>query len=129
MITRDVMVPVMTNLQETIARIKPADAAASARMRTRLDHLTKPVGSLGMLEDLAVDLAGICHTLKPSVARKAIVVAAADHGVVEEGVSAYPSEVTAQMLNLFVAGRAAINVLAKQVGAEVIVVDAGVASA
>src|ERR1051325_4158225 len=116
----------MPNLQETIAQIEPPDENAGARMRDRLDHLTKPAGSLGRLEDLAVQLAAIRRTPRPSVDRKVIVVAAADHGVVEEGVSAYPGDVTRQMLAVFVAGRAAINVLARQAGAEVIVVDAGV---
>lgn len=117
----------MAGLQETIARIAPLDEAAMSAMRQRLDQLTKPPGSLGRLEELAVQLAGIAGSLTPSVKRRVIVVAAGDHGVVDEGVSAYPREVTRQMLALFAAGRAAINVLARQVGAEVIVVDAGVA--
>lgn len=117
----------MASLEEAIAQIGPLDAAAMDAMRERLDQLTKPRGSLGRLEDLAIQLAGIAGTLNPSVWRKTIIVAAADHGVVAEGVSAYPSDVTGQMLGLFAEGRAAINVLARQLGAEVVVVDAGVA--
>jgi nicotinate-nucleotide--dimethylbenzimidazole phosphoribosyltransferase len=94
--------------------------------RERIDQLTKPRGSLGRLEDLVVQLAGITGEPDPHVERKIVMVAVGDHGVVEEGVSAYPSAVTGQMLALFTAGRAAINVLARQVHADIIVVDAGV---
>jgi nicotinate-nucleotide--dimethylbenzimidazole phosphoribosyltransferase len=93
----------------------------------RLDQLTKPPGSLGVLEDLAVRLAGISGNPLPRVKDKAVVVMAADHGVVEQGVSAFPSEVTAQMVLNFLRGGAAINVLARQAGARVTVVDIGVA--
>ena len=87
---------------------------------------TKPRGSLGRLEALAVQVAAIRGLHKPAMPVKALVIMGADHGVVAEGVSAYPAEVTAQMLLNFVAGGAAINVLARQVGAEVMVVDMGV---
>jgi nicotinate-nucleotide--dimethylbenzimidazole phosphoribosyltransferase len=100
---------------------------AMAATAARLDRLTKPPGSLGRLEDLAIRLAGITGRPDATVARRAIVVAAADHGVARRGVSAYPAEVTAQMVANFVAGGAAINVLAAAVGASVTVVDAGVA--
>lgn len=113
--------------EETVRQIKPADTAAMAAMRERVDQLTKPVGSLGRLEDLAVQLAGISGTLSLDLGRKVVVVAAGDHGVAAEGVSAYPQEVTGQMLRLFAAGHAAINIISQTVGAEVIVVDAGVA--
>ena len=103
----------------------------STRRRWRgahgLDRLTKPPGSLGRLEDLVVQLAGITGRARRAVDRTAIVVAAADHGVTAQGVSAYPSDVTAQMVANFVAGGAAINVLAAGVGASVTVVDVGVA--
>ena len=98
-----------------------------AEARIGLDRLTKPPGSLGRLEDLVVQLAGITGRTDAAVDRKAIVVAAADHGVTAQGVSAYPSAVTAQMVANFVAGGAAINVLAAGVGASVTVVDVGVA--
>jgi nicotinate-nucleotide--dimethylbenzimidazole phosphoribosyltransferase len=90
--------------------------------REELDHKTKPRGSLGRLEELAVRLAGI----GVDEVRPAIVVAAADHGYAEEGVSAYPAEVTKQMLLNFVSGGAAISVLARELDAELVVVDAGV---
>lgn len=118
----------MADLDSTLARIVPPDLGATAAMQERLDQLTKPTGSLGRLETLAVQLAGITGTIDLDFARKVVVVAAGDHGVAEEGVSAYPQEVTGQMLRLFAADRAAINVLARFLGAEIIVVDAGVAS-
>ncbi len=99
-----------------------------AEARSRLDTLTKPPGSLGRLERLAVQVAGITGDGRPRLARKLIVVMAADHGVAAEGVSAYPAAVTAQMVHNFARGGAAINVLARQVGAAVVVVDVGVAS-
>lgn len=110
-------------------RAQPLDAAAVAEARARHDQLTKPPGSLGRLEDLGVQLAGIAGTCPPPVpARPAVAVFAADHGVVASGVTPWPQEVTAQMLANFVAGGAAINVIARQVGATVEVVDVGVAS-
>jgi nicotinate-nucleotide--dimethylbenzimidazole phosphoribosyltransferase len=102
--------------------IAPLDAAAMQAARAELDRKTKPRGSLGHLEEIAVQLAGIGVT-EP---RFAIVVAAADHGYTDEGVSAYPAEVTGQMLRVFASGGAAISVLARSVGAELVVVDAGV---
>ncbi|HID04957.1 MAG TPA: nicotinate-nucleotide--dimethylbenzimidazole phosphoribosyltransferase, partial [Aigarchaeota archaeon] len=92
----------------------------------RQKQLTKPPGSLGELERLSVQLAGITGRLNPPLERKVVFVLAADHGVTAEGVSAYPAEVTAQMVYNFVHGGAAINVLARLVGAEVRVVDVGV---
>jgi nicotinate-nucleotide--dimethylbenzimidazole phosphoribosyltransferase len=109
-----------------IAGLGPLDEAAMADARDHLDRLTKPPGSLGRLEELAIDLAGITGQPFPTMARRAIVVAAADHGVARRGVSAYPSDVTAQMLANFVAGGAAINVLAEAAGASLTVVDVGV---
>ncbi|HSR33314.1 MAG TPA: nicotinate-nucleotide--dimethylbenzimidazole phosphoribosyltransferase, partial [Anaerolineae bacterium] len=88
-----------------------------AKAQTRQNLLTKPAGSLGRLEKLSVQLAGITGQALPKVDRKAVIVLAGDHGVVAEGVSAYPSEVTAQMVLNFLRGGAAINVLARQVGA------------
>ena len=105
----------------------PLDAAAMAEARAILDGLTKPPGSLGRLEELATWLAGVTSQARPVSERRSIVVAAADHGVTRQGVSAYPSDVTAQMVANFIAGGAAINVLAERVRATVTVVDVGVA--
>jgi nicotinate-nucleotide--dimethylbenzimidazole phosphoribosyltransferase len=110
-----------------IAELGPPDAAAMAVARDRLDRLTKPPGSLGRLEELAIGLAGITGQPFPSMARRAIIVAAGDHGVAHRGVSAYPSDVTAQMVANFVGGGAAINILAEAAGAALTVVDVGVA--
>jgi nicotinate-nucleotide--dimethylbenzimidazole phosphoribosyltransferase len=115
-------------LEEIIANIQPLDEAAMRAARVRQDTLTKPRGSLGRLEELSVQLAGIKADPFPSVKRKAIIVMAADHGVALEGVSAYPSDVTAQMVLNFLRGGAAINVLARQAEARVTVVDIGVAA-
>src|SRR5438477_8772297 len=93
------------------------------------DLKTKPRGSLGRLEEVAVRIAALRGVAVPSVPEAAIVVAAADHGVAAEGVSAYPQEVTAQMIANFAAGGAAINVLAREARARLVVVDAGVAVA
>ncbi|MCX7853605.1 MAG: nicotinate-nucleotide--dimethylbenzimidazole phosphoribosyltransferase [Caldilineales bacterium] len=108
--------------------IPPLDETAMAAARARQNTLTKPPGSLGRLESLSVQLAGITGQPIPQLRDKVIVVMAADHGVVAEGVSAYPQEVTAQMVGNFLAGGAAINVLARHVGARVLVVDMGVAA-
>ncbi len=116
----------MTLLDETIARIGPLDAAATESARMREATLTKPPGSLGRLEDLALQLAGITGTERPTLRRKAVVIMAGDHGVTAEGVSAYPAAVTPQMVANFLAGGAAINALARSVGARVTVVDIGV---
>lgn len=98
-----------------------------AAARERLDQLTKPQGSLGRLEELAIQLAGITGRPRPRLPRKAVLVFAADHGVAAEGVSAYPQAVTAQMVLNFLAGGAAISVLARRAGARVLVADLGVA--
>jgi nicotinate-nucleotide--dimethylbenzimidazole phosphoribosyltransferase len=106
--------------------VPPVDGDAQAAARAELDRKTKPRGSLGRLEELAVTLAGIRGAGAPEPLRAAIVVAAADHGVARESVSAYPQEVTRQMLANFASGGAAICVLARHAGAELVVVDAGV---
>ena len=108
-------------------RIEGLDENAMAAARQRQSQLTKSAGSLGRLEQLSVRLAGMTGQAIPEIDRKAVVVMAADHGVTQEGVSAYPSEVTAQMVANFLAGGAAINALARQVGARVAVIDMGVA--
>ncbi len=113
-------------LESTFQRISPQDSSFREKATERLEQLTMPHWALGDLMDLAVDLAGMTRSMHPPVARKKIVVMAGDHGVTVEGVSKYPSEVTAQMMCNFVAGGAGINALAKQAGAEVVVVDMGV---
>ena len=116
-------------LEGTLAGIGPVDAAAAEAARRRQDSLTKPRGSLGRLEELSIRIAGITGKPVPSLERKLIAVMAADHGVVREGVSLYPQDVTAQMVANFLAGGAAINVLARQIGARVAVTDVGVLGA
>jgi nicotinate-nucleotide--dimethylbenzimidazole phosphoribosyltransferase len=118
----------MKRIVDVIASIKPLDSEAMGQARARQQQLTKPPGSLGRLEDLAVQFVGVTGQLLPEVERKAVVVMAGDHGVTVEGVSAYPSVVTAQMVLNFLRGGAAINVLAKLAGARVVVVDVGVAA-
>ena len=114
-------------LMLTIAQIGTLDVAAAEAARRRQQMLTKPPEALGRLEELSVQLAGITGEMRPPLRPCHVLVCAGDHGVAAEGVSAYPSAVTAQMVANFLAGGAAINVLARQVGAEVVVVDAGVA--
>ena len=116
----------MTRPEVAERPIRPLDGNAMAAAAARLDRLTKPPRSLGRLEDLATRLAGITGLERPRVERPAIVVFAADHGVAAQGVSAYPSEVTAQMVANFLAGGAALNVLARAAGATTVVVDVGV---
>jgi nicotinate-nucleotide--dimethylbenzimidazole phosphoribosyltransferase len=118
----------MELLEETVAAIVPQDAAAKTAAHARLEQLAMPYWALGRLLDLAEELAGMTGSLRPPVQRKTIVVMAGDHGVVADGVSAYPQEVTVQMVANFVAGGASINALARQVGARVTVVDMGVAA-
>ncbi len=113
-------------LRETIDRIQPTDPRLLAQAQARLDRLTKPVGSLGRLEELAARYVMITGELKPQIPRGAVFTFAADHGVTAEGVSAYPSAVTPQMILNFLRGGAAVNVLARHVGIEVRVVDIGV---
>jgi len=116
----------MRRIEDCIAGIVGADARAKEEAQRLQDILTKPQGSLGKLEALSVRLAGVYGTSRPSVGRKVVFTMAADHGVTQEGVSAYPAEVTRQMVLNFAQGGAAINVLARHVGAEVRVVDMGV---
>jgi nicotinate-nucleotide--dimethylbenzimidazole phosphoribosyltransferase len=113
--------------RETIDRIQQTDSRLLARAQARLDRLTKPIGSLGRLEELAARYVMITGEMKPAVPRGAVFTFAADHGVTAEGVSAYPSAVTPQMVLNFLRGGAGVNVLARHVGIEVRVVDIGVA--
>lgn len=117
-----------SSLKSKIERIVPVSADWRKKARNHLNNLAIPQGSLGQLLDIAEQLAAIKEDLKPSVRSKAVVTMAGDHGVVEEGVSAFPQEVTPQMVANFIAGGAAINVLAGVAGARVMVVDMGVAS-
>jgi len=113
-------------LEKTLKAIRPSDAAAAVAAAAHLDVLTKPRGSLGRLEEFAKRLAAMCGTARPAIGSKTIFTFAGDHGVAEEGVSAFPKEVTAQMVLNFLGGGAAINALARHAGAEVVVVDVGV---
>ncbi len=114
-------------VRSQLAATPPLDVVAMAEAQRYLDRLTKPPGSLGRLETLVVELAGITGCTDATLDHPAIVVAAADHGIARRDVSAYPSEVTAQMVANFVAGGAAVNVLAGVLGATVTVIDVGVA--
>ncbi len=116
----------MSKLQEILKSIKPVDESRTAAIQARLDNLTKPQGSLGRLEELARRYCLITGKDKPAVRNKIIFTFAGDHGVTEEAVSAFPKEVTPQMVYNFLRGGAGVNVLAKHVGARVIVVDVGV---
>lgn len=118
----------MNRLQQIIEKIKSIDTKYINLAQERLDSLTKPQGSLGRLEELAKKVVAITEVDSPSMGNKVIFTLAADHGVTEEGVSAFPKEVTPQMVYNFIDGGAGINVLARHVGARVIVADMGVAT-
>jgi nicotinate-nucleotide--dimethylbenzimidazole phosphoribosyltransferase len=113
-------------IAKTVLQIGELDRAAMDAARHRQDRLTKPRGSLGILEELSVRIAGMRRGIVAELPQKLVVVMAADHGVVSEGVTLYPQEVTWQMVANFLNGGAAINVLAQMVGARVSVVDMGV---
>ena len=115
-------------LSQALECISAADAAAMALAQARQANLTKPPGSLGRLEDLSIRLSGVFGTDRPSIGGRAIIVAAGDHGVVAQGVTAYPQEVTAQMVLNFLAGGAAISVMCRHLGIRQVIADAGVAS-
>lgn len=117
----------MKEIKDLCAEIKPLNAALMDQAQARLDRLTKPVGSLGRLEELARQVVGVTGRIDPRIRPQLIATFAADHGVVAEGVSAYPQEVTSQMVLNILAGGAAISVLARHIKAEVWVVDVGVA--
>ncbi|MFH1823740.1 MAG: nicotinate-nucleotide--dimethylbenzimidazole phosphoribosyltransferase [Candidatus Firestonebacteria bacterium] len=108
--------------------IEGIDKESFKETQKRLDNLTKPLGSLGRLEEMAKYVVAITGKKNPTLKNKVIITMAGDHGVVEEKVSAYPKEVTPQMVYNFLKGGAGINVLARHIGAKVIVVDLGVAS-
>ncbi len=116
----------MKLLNETITRIQPVDRALLAEAQHLLDNKTKPLGSLGRLEEFSRRFAAISGNMAPNTAHKVIYTFAGDHGVVEEGVSVFPKEVTQQMVFNFLRGGAGVNVLARHSGAVVRVVDIGV---
>lgn len=117
----------MNLFESTIKQITPHDADSRARARSRLEQLTMPYWALGRLMDLAEELAGMTGSIKPPVNRKTVVTMAGDHGITAAGVSKYPQEVTVQMVYNFINGGAGINALARLVGANVVVVDMGIA--
>ena len=118
----------MRLLEETLSTIVPADGDCRDRAREHILQLTMPEWALGRILDLAVELAGIYRKVHFSTARKKIILMAGDHGVVAEGVACQPQSVTAQMVENFVHGGAAINALAGAAGAELLVADIGVAA-
>jgi nicotinate-nucleotide--dimethylbenzimidazole phosphoribosyltransferase len=113
-------------LEKTLERIRPLDKSLEVEAQKRLDSLTKPQGSLGRLEELARRVSVIQGKVPPRLGRKLLFVFAADHGITEENVSAYPKEVTAQMTYNFLRGGGAINILARYYGVEVELIDVGV---
>jgi len=113
-------------INNTLAQIKPVSQELLQQAQTRLDNKTKPLGSLGRLEEFARRIAAISGNQNPDISKKVVFTFAGDHGVTEEGVSLFPREVTPQMVLNFLAGGAGINVLARHVGADVRVVDVGV---
>lgn len=113
-------------LDETLKQIRPLDRSSESAAQQRLDSLTKPRGSLGRMEELARRIAVIQDKVPPRLGRKVLFVFAADHGITQEGVSAYPKDVTAQMTCNFLSGGAAINVLARHHSIDTEVVDVGV---
>ncbi len=117
----------MFDLEKVLAQIGPLAEGAMAQTQARLDDLAKPKGSLGVMEVIAKKIAGITGQAMPAIAKKTCILMAGDHGVLEEGFNTYPREVTAQMVQNFLNGGAAMNVFSRHVGAELLVVDIGVA--
>jgi nicotinate-nucleotide--dimethylbenzimidazole phosphoribosyltransferase len=115
-------------IKNTISNIKPVDKKWAEQAKTHLAQQARPIGSLGRLEELAIRIVAIQRSIEPQLNRRVALVMAGDHGVVEEGVSAFSQEVTAQMVVNFVKQGASINVLASHANARVIVVDMGVAA-
>ncbi|MGH3737399.1 MAG: nicotinate-nucleotide--dimethylbenzimidazole phosphoribosyltransferase, partial [Micromonosporaceae bacterium] len=116
-------------IEQTIAEIRPLDELALAEASERQGRLTKPPGSLGPLEELSVRLAGLAGSCPPPIPEPAsVAIFAGDHGVHAQGVTPWPQEVTTQMVANFLAGGAVVNAFAAQTGADVVVVDVGVAA-
>lgn len=118
----------MNNITEYLKEIEPTAFSYGQKAKEREDMLTKPQGSLGRLEEIAIDIASMKRQEVPQLKRKVIFIFAGDHGVVDEGVSAFPQEVTPQMVYNFINNGAAINVLARQAGADIVIADLGVAA-
>ena len=118
----------MEKLKAVLEKIAPVDESLLKKTQLRLDNLTKPIGSLGRLEEFAKRVVAITEKENPDLSKKVIFTMAGDHGVTAEGISAYPQEVTAQMVYNFLNGGAGINVLSRHVGAKVVVVDMGVST-
>ncbi|HHU63321.1 MAG TPA: nicotinate-nucleotide--dimethylbenzimidazole phosphoribosyltransferase [Clostridiales bacterium] len=118
----------MSILEQTLTKITTVDREAARKAQQRLDSLTKPPGSLGVLEDIIITLASITGNAIPRVDKKVVIIMAGDHGVTDEGVSPYPKEVTPQMVLNFLSGGAAINVLTRHAGGEIVCCDIGVAT-
>jgi nicotinate-nucleotide--dimethylbenzimidazole phosphoribosyltransferase len=116
----------INRFQQLLSSIKPVDMSLTAAVQARLDDLTKPQGSLGRLEDIVMKYALATGTVDPVLSKKKVFCFAADHGVAAEGVSAFPAEVTPQMVYNMLGGGAAINVLSRHAGADLEVVDMGV---
>ncbi len=117
----------MELLENTLKKIGPLDAEATKKAHERLEQLTMPHWALGRLMDMAEELAGMTGSIRPKLDKRIIVVMAGDHGVVQEGVSMFPQEVTAQMIHNFLNGGAGINALARVSKTDVAVVDMGIA--
>jgi nicotinate-nucleotide--dimethylbenzimidazole phosphoribosyltransferase len=116
----------MMKLEEILEKIEPIDEAWIAKARARTEQLVMPTRALGRLHEISERLCGIQKTLQPAIDKKAVLVMAGDHGIVDEGVSAYPQEVTGAMVQTFLAGGAGINAIARHVDADVYVVDMGI---
>ncbi|MHC1593621.1 MAG: nicotinate-nucleotide--dimethylbenzimidazole phosphoribosyltransferase [Methermicoccaceae archaeon] len=116
----------MNRLESTIESIDALDESAMEQARARQNELTKPAGSLGVLEELSIQIAGITGKPMPSTERKYIITMAGDHGILDTGIAIWPQELTMQMVHNILSGGAAINVLSQHIGAEVVVVDMGV---
>src|SRR6185369_6030789 len=119
---------IFMDLSKVVSSISAIDLKAVEKAQNRQAQLTKPAKSLGRLEEIAIQVAGITGEAVPSLGKKRVILCAADHGVTVEGVSAFPSAVTPMMVLNFLNGGAAINALSRQAGAEVQVVDVGVAA-
>lgn len=118
----------MDILQQTLEKIQPLDQEAISKAQDRLNNLTVPRGSLGKIGQIGVQVAGITGKARPDLPKKSIILMAGDHGIVEEEVSAFPQEVTVQMVYNFVNGGATANAFARHAGAELVLVDVGIAS-
>ena len=116
------------DLDQVISSITPTDPDAIRTAQSRQAQLTKPPGSLGRLEEMSVQMAGIFCTERPTLGGETIIVAAGDHGVVNQGITGYPQEVTRQMVRNFLDGGAAINVIARLSGIDLVIADAGIAA-